>query len=210
MSTMLKATNREDLKGSSLKKLRNNGHVPAVIYGKGVANQAIAVNEIEFMKTLKETGKNGIINLTTDSDSYEVITHAMQRDALKGDLVHVDFYKVDMKSKMDANVPIHLVGEAMGVKDGGIVQQTLYEVSVRSLPADIPEALEVDISHMMIGDSLQVRDLPIADRYEINNEPEEGIMSILAPVLNNEPDEQQEKEDKEEVQAEMENTAQEE
>jgi len=115
-----------------------------------------------------------------------------------------------MASKMDANVAIHLVGEAVGVKDGGVIQQTLYEVSVRSLPGDIPESIEIDISDMMVGDSLQVRDLPKFDKYEINNEPEEGIMSILPPTLGNEPDEQQEMEDKQEVQAEKENTAQEE
>lgn len=209
MGTMLKANSREDLKGSTLRKLRNQGSVPAVVYGKGLPSKTVSIDEIDFLKTLKITGKNGIIFLATDSGTYEVITHDIQRDSLKGDLIHVDFYKVDMKSKMDASVPLHLIGEAIGVKDGGIIQQTLYEISVRSLPADIPESIEIDISNLKIGDSLQVRDLPKADRYEINNEPEEGILSILAPALNNEPDEQQEKEDKEEVQAEMENTAEE-
>ncbi|RXJ00909.1 50S ribosomal protein L25/general stress protein Ctc [Anaerobacillus alkaliphilus] len=210
MATMLKATSRDDLKGSTLRKLRNQGNVPAVVYGKDIPNKTVSINEIEFLKTLKEAGKNGIIALTTEGESYEVITHDIQRGKLKGEFIHVDFYKVDMKSEMDANVPLHLVGEALGVKDGGIIQQTLYEISVRSLPAEIPEAIEIDISEMMIGDSLQVRDIKVSGNYQINNEPEEGIMSILAPALSNEPDEQQEKADKEEVQAEMENTAKEE
>jgi large subunit ribosomal protein L25 len=210
MSTMLKANIRDDLRGSSLRKLRNEGSVPALVYGKDLPSKTISIDEIEFLKTLKITGKNGIISLATGGETYDVITHAIQKEKLKGNIVHIDFYKVDMTAKMDANVAIHLVGEPIGVKDGGIIQQTLYEVSVRSLPGDIPESIEIDISDMMIGDSLQVRDLPSFDKYEINNEPEEGIMSILAPVLNNEPDEQQEKEDKEEVQAEMENSAQEE
>ncbi len=210
MATMLKATSRDDLRGSTLRKLRNQGNVPAVVYGRDLPNKTVAINELDFLKTIKEAGKNGIISLTTEAESYEVITHDIQRDKLKGDLIHVDFYKVDMKSEMDANVPVHLVGEALGVKDGGIIQQTLYEISVRSLPAEIPEAIEIDISQMMIGDSLQVRDIKVSGNYQINNEPEEGIMSILAPALSNEPDEQQEKADKEEVQAEMDNTAQEE
>ncbi|MCT8136370.1 50S ribosomal protein L25/general stress protein Ctc [Anaerobacillus sp. CMMVII] len=207
MSTMLKATSRDELKG---RKVRKQGKVPAVVYGKDIPSTPIAINELEFLKTLKEAGKNGIISLSTEGDTYEVITHDIQKEKLRGDILHIDFYKVDMSSKMDANVPIHLVGEAMGVTDGGVIQQTLYEVSVRSLPADIPESIQIDISDMMIGDSLQVRDLPKSGTYEINNEPEEGIMSILAPTLANEPDEQQEKEDKEEVQAEKENTAEEE
>jgi large subunit ribosomal protein L25 len=210
MSTMLKAIGRDDLKGSTLRKLRNQGNVPAVVYGKDVPSKTVSIDEVEFLKTLKIAGKNGIISLATDGETYDVITHDIQKEKLKGNIIHVDFYKVDMSTKMDANVAIHLVGEAMGVKDGGIIQQTLYEVSVRSLPADIPESIEIDISDMMIGDSLQVRDLPNFDNYEINNEPEEGIMTILPPALMNEPDEQQEMEDKEEVQAEKENTAQEE
>lgn len=210
MGTMLKANSRDDLKGSSLRKLRNQGSVPAVVYGKDLASKAISIDEIEFLKTLKVTGKNGIISLAADGETYDVITHDIQKEKLKGNIIHIDFYKVDMASKMDANVAIHLVGEAVGVKDGGVIQQTLYEVSVRSLPGDIPESIEIDISDMMVGDSLQVRDLPKFDKYEINNEPEEGIMSILPPTLGNEPDEQQEMEDKQEVQAEKENTAQEE
>jgi large subunit ribosomal protein L25 len=210
MSTMLKANSRGDLKGSTLRKLRNQGSVPAVVYGKDLPSKSVSIDEIEFLKTLKVAGKNGIISLTTDGETYDVITHDIQKEKLKGNIIHIDFYKVDMSAKMDANVAIHLVGDAMGVKDGGIIQQTLYEVSVRSLPADIPESIEIDISDMRIGDSLQVRDLPNFDKYEINNEPEEGIMTILPPALMNEPDEQQEMEDKEEVQAEKENTAQEE
>lgn len=210
MGTMLKANSRDDLKGSTLKKLRNEGNVPGIVYGKDIRSKSIYVDGVDFQKTIKKTGKNGIILLATQEGTYEVIANEVQVDHLKGDVLHIDFFKVDMKSEMDANVPLQLVGEPEGLKDGGIVQQTLYEVSIRSLPSNIPEAIEVDISSMMIGDSLQVRDLPKLDKYEINNEPEEGIMSILAPTLNNEPDEQQEKEDKEEAQAEAENSAQEE
>lgn len=210
MGTMLKASNRDDLKGSTLKSLRSEGNVPAVIYGKDIPNKPVFVNEIDFIKTIKVTGKNGIIFLATDNGTYEVIAKDLQSEALKGGILHIDFFKVDMKKEMDTNVPIQLVGEAVGVKDGGIIQQTLYEVSIRSLPSNIPESIEVNISNLKIGDSLQVRDLPKGDEYEINNEPEEGIMSILAPTLANEPDEQQEKADKEEVQAEAESTAQDE
>lgn len=209
MATTLQAKKREELKGSYLRKIRKQGNVPAVVYGKDLPSQPVFVDGVEFLKTLRVSGVNGIISLQTDNGTYEVMTHDMQVDPLKGDVVHVDFYKVDMKSEMDADVPLQLVGEAEGVKDGGIVQQTLYEVSVRALPSDIPEVIEIDISEMRIGDSLQVRNLPKNERYEINNEPEEGIMSILPPTLNNEPDEQQEQKDKEEVQAEAENTAQE-
>lgn len=209
MATMLKASNRENLKGSTLTELRSKGFTPGVIYGKDLPSKSVSVNAIDFIKTLKITGKNGVINLATDEGMFEVIAHDIQREPLKGEVLHIDFYKVDMKKEMDANVQIRLVGEAIGVKEGGIVQHTLHEVSVRSLPTNIPEEIEVDISQMAVGDSLQVRDLSKSSLYEINNEPEEGIIAILPPVLDNEPDEQQEEADKEEVQAEAENSAQE-
>lgn len=207
MATMLKAKNRDDLKGSSLRELRNKGFAPGVVYGKDLPSKPVSVETMEFIKTLKITGKNGVFVLATDEGMFEVLAHDIQIEPLKGDIVHIDFYKVDMKKEMDANVAIHLVGEAQGVKDGGILQQTMHEVSVRSLPSEIPEVIEVDISEMIIGDSLQVRDLSKSSQYEINNEPEEGIMSILPPTLNNEPDEQQEEADKEAVQAEAKNSA---
>lgn len=209
MTTMLKASNRDNLKGSTITGLRNKGFTPGVIYGKNLASKAISVNAIEFIKTLKITGKNGVIDLATDDGVFEVIAHDIQREPIKGEIIHIDFYKVDMKKEMDADVQIRIVGEAVGVKDGGIIQHTLHEVSVRSLPSNIPEEIEVDISQMAIGDSLQVGDLSKSSLYEINNEPEEGIISILPPALNNEPDEQQEEADKEEVQADAENSAQE-
>ncbi len=198
-TSTLKARNREDLRGSTLRKLRNEGDIPAVIYGGGMSNKAVAVESTEFIKTLRQSGVNGIISLETPDGKFEVMTHDMQVDPLKGNVLHVDFFKVDLTSKMDVDVPVHLTGECLGVKDGGIVQQPLYELSVRSLPGDIPETIEVNISDLMIGDSLQVRDLTTTGKYEINNEPEEVIVSILAPSLNNEPDEQQEAEDKQEV-----------
>lgn len=209
MATILKATNRENSKNSTLTGLRNNGLTPAVIYGKDLPSKSISVSAIEFIKTLKITGKNGVIDLTTDEGTFEVIAHDIQREPIKGDILHIDFYKVDMKKEMDANVQVRLVGEALGVKDGGIVQHTLHEISVRALPTNIPEEIEVDISELAIGDSLQVGDLSKSSLYEINNEPEEGIVAILPPALINEPDEQQEEADKEEVQADAKNSDQE-
>lgn len=195
----LKASHREDLRGSTLRKIRNQGDIPAVVYGSGLSGKTVKVESTEFIKTLRNVGVNGIISLEMPEGSIEVMTHDMQIDPIKGNVLHVDFFKVDLTSEMDVEVPIQLIGEAIGVKDGGIVQQPLYEVSIRSLPADIPEAIEVNITDLMIGDSLQVRDISISGKYEINNEPEEVIVSILAPTLNNEPDEQQEAEDKQEV-----------
>lgn len=199
-TTTLKASSREDLRGSTLRKIRNQGDIPAIVYGQGMSGKLVRVEAIEFIKVLKVVGVNGIISLqTSEGETYEVMTHEMQVDPLKGDILHVDFFRVDLKSKMDADVPVHLTGEALGVKDGGIIQQPLYEISVRALPADIPEAIDVDVSNLMVGDSLYVRDLTGTGNYEINNEPEEVIVSVLAPTLNNEPDEQQDAEDKEEV-----------
>ncbi|MGO4890191.1 50S ribosomal protein L25/general stress protein Ctc [Anaerobacillus sp. MEB173] len=196
MATVLKAEQRSSLRKSETKGLRLRGQVPAIVYGSKMESKPVSIDGIEFLKTIRENGRNAIISLDVAGDtSHQVIVNDMQLDSLKGDIIHADFFEVDMQSEMDADVPVHLVGEPIGASDGGIVQHTVHQLSVRALPADIPEAIEINIENLAIGDSIQVRDLPKAGQYEVNNEPEEVIVSILPAPLNNEPDEQQAQEE---------------
>lgn len=208
MSVVLNAQNRSDLKKSETKRLRFNGQVPAIVYGKKMESQPVSVDSIELLKTIRDNGRNAIISLSVDGGGkrHQVIVNDLQMDSLKGDITHADFFEVDMQSEMDADVPVHLEGEAVGTQDGGIVQHSLYQLSVRALPTEIPEAIEVNIESLAIGDSIQVRDLSEGKKYEINNEPEEVVVSILPPALNNEPDEQQEQEEGEAAEADQEAT----
>ncbi|WP_096186150.1 50S ribosomal protein L25/general stress protein Ctc [Evansella halocellulosilytica] len=182
MATVLQAAKREDRRGSRLNKIRKQGGVPGVIYGKSFGNEPVTVDEIVFIKTLRKQGKTGVFKLDIDGKQTDVMIYDLQYDRIKNEIIHVDFYAVDMKSKMSADVPVHIVGDSVGVKNGGVLQHAVYELSVEALPADLPEAIDVDVSKLDVNDSVQVKDLKAGAKFEFNNDPEEVIVSILPPT----------------------------
>lgn len=181
MAVTLEAKKREDLKRSHTKALREAGEVPGIIYGYQVEPKAVTVNSLELIKTLRKEGKNAIISLQIDSDAVDVMLHEYQIDPLKDELVHADFYAVNMQEEMDVQVPITLEGEAQGVKEGGVLQQPLYELSLRAKPTDIPEQIKIDVSDLAVGDSILVSDLKDGRNYEILEDEAATIVSILVP-----------------------------
>ncbi|TQS75340.1 50S ribosomal protein L25/general stress protein Ctc [Ornithinibacillus gellani] len=183
MAIKLKAVKREDLRGSATKALRFEGNVPAVVYGKEKDTQTIAVNSVDLLKTVRDEGRNAIITLDVEGGKpVEVMLHDYQMDAVKNDLVHVDFYIVDMKEEMDVSVAVRLDGEPVGAKEGGILQQPLFEVVVRAKPNDIPDEIAVDVAELNIGDVITVADLPKAAAYEILEEADTTVATVLAPT----------------------------
>ncbi|WP_096203249.1 50S ribosomal protein L25/general stress protein Ctc [Bacillus sp. FJAT-45350] len=194
MTATLQAKRRPDMKNSTTREFRLNGQVPAILYGKKTESKPIAVDSIEFLKTIRENGRNGIISLSVDSDNerHQVIVNEWQTDPLKGEFLHIDFFEVDMKSEMDAEVPVRLDGDAPGAKDGGIVSQLMHSISVRCLPTDIPEEVVVDISNLNIGDSIQIRDMVNTQKVDITNDPEETIVTVLVASAEKEPEQQPE------------------
>ncbi len=179
MTATLQAKLRPDMKKSTTREYRLNGHVPGVVYGKKTSSQPIAVDNVEFVKLMRDVGRNGIISLSVDGNNHQVIVTDIQQDPIKGELVHIDFFEVDMTSKMDAQVPVRLTGDAVGVEGGGMVSHLLHEVSVRCLPSEIPEHIDIDISGLAIGDSIQIRDVRINGNVEITNDPEETVVTVL-------------------------------
>jgi large subunit ribosomal protein L25 len=182
LSNQLQAHVREDLKRSATRKLREDGSVPAVVYGYNQNSKSIFLDSIDFIKTMREVGRNGVLTLVVEKDKFPVMLHDVQVDPLKDQVVHADFYVVNMKEEVDAEVTISLVGEPAGVKDGGVLSQALNEISVRALPNDVPSVIEVDVSHLGINDSITISDIPKEGKYEITNEDlEETIASVLPP-----------------------------
>lgn len=181
MAIKLKAEKREDLRTSVTKSIRERGFIPSVIYGQSKEPSTIAVEGIELLKTIRDEGRNSILTLDVEGEPVDVMLHEYQTDPVKGDVTHIDFYIVNLTEAMDVDVAVHLVGEAIGSKDGGIVQQPSYELEVRAMPRDIPEEIEVDISELEIGDSISVSDLPVSDKYEFLDDPESTIVSVLPP-----------------------------
>lgn len=178
MAVTLKATLRNDLRKSITKQLRQDGKVPAVVYGKGEEAKTISVDSMELIKTVRDEGRNAIISLNMEGEKpIQVMLHEYQREPIRNDLLHVDFFEINLSEEMIVNVAVRAEGEV----EVGILQQPLYELQVKAKPNDIPDEITVDVSSLNIGDSISVGDLPKSDKYEFIDESETTVVTILAP-----------------------------
>lgn len=190
MAVTVKAYKRGGRTKSALSKLRKKGHVPCVIYGKGTDNVTVAVDERQMTKVLRDEGNYAVLKLDVEDDqSYQVMVYEIQKDPIKQNLVHIDFKTIRMDELVDSEVGIAVVGEAAGVGDGGILQQSLRALEIRSLPHERPETIEVDVSELNIGDSIAVADLNVPEGVEVLNHPEETVISIVRPAEEEEEEE---------------------
>ena len=167
---------------SDLKQLRNSGKVPAVVYGYGTKNTSVKVDEVEFIKVIREVGRNGVIELGVGSKSIKVMVSDYQYDPLKNQITHIDFLAINMTEERTVEVPVQLVGEAVGAKEGGVVEQPLFNLEVTATPDNIPEVIEVDITELNINDSYSVADIKVSGDFTIENEPEDSIVTVVPPT----------------------------
>lgn len=174
---------------SKLTELRGQGIVPGVVYGYQTETTPVAVSEIDLIKTLRESGRNGVINLELDGKTLNVVLSDFQRNALKGSFEHVDFLAVNMSDELEVAVAVHLIGESPGEKEGGVVNQPNREVTIKVKPADIPDSLEVDVANLAIGDTATVGDIRGTVSYEILDEDDFILVSVTAPRSQDELDE---------------------
>ncbi|AZV40799.1 50S ribosomal protein L25/general stress protein Ctc [Peribacillus asahii] len=181
MSHVLVAKERTDFKQSTLRELRENGEIPAVVYGSENGSQAISVNYADLKKTLKEIGRNGIISLNCQGKEHQVMLSEYQSDPLKQEMYHADFLIVDMSEEVQVNVRVNLVGQSIGVKDGGVLQQSLHEVTVTATPGDIPESIDVDVTELEVNETLYISDLNMKQGVTLNHSGDEVVASVLAP-----------------------------
>jgi len=181
MSTVLQAKERTELRHSALKQLRNNGNIPAVVYGAKVESKPVFVSSADLTKTIRTVGRNGVISLDVDGHKYDVVLSDYQEDSFKKEILHVDFLAVDKSSKINVEVRLALVGEAIGVKDGGVLQQSIHQLSITSTPDNIPQQIEVDITNLQVGETVLVGNIPTGGGFTINHEDEEVVASILPP-----------------------------
>ena len=167
---------------SDLKQLRNSGKVPAVVYGYGTKNTSVKVDEVEFIKVIREVGRNGVIELGVGSKSIKVMVSDYQFDPLKNQITHIDFLAINMSEERTVEVQVQLVGEAVGAKEGGVVEQPLFNLEVTATPDNIPEVIEVDITELNINDSYSVADIKISGDFTIENNPEDSIVTVVPPT----------------------------
>ncbi|MDK9853237.1 50S ribosomal protein L25/general stress protein Ctc [Staphylococcus equorum] len=167
---------------SDLKTLRNTGKVPAIVYGYGTKNTSVKVDEVEFIKVIREVGRNGVIELGVGSKTIKVMVSDYQFDPLKNQITHIDFLAINMTEERTVEVPVHLIGEAAGAKEGGVVEQPLFDLEVTATPDNIPEVIEVEISELAIGDTISVEDIKVSGDFTIENEATDSVVTVVAPT----------------------------
>ncbi|EMT45293.1 50S ribosomal protein L25/general stress protein Ctc [Anoxybacillus flavithermus] len=181
MISLLQLQLRTDHRRSYVKQMRKQGRIPAIVYGKKTNSQPVFVDAAEFSKQWRATGGTGLLDVQVNDDHIRVIVRDMQKHPIRHDIIHIDFLAVDAKTKIDVSVPIHLVGEAAGVKDGGVLQQAMHQLSIRALPTNIPSSIDIDITNLQVGDVLTISHIQTNGAYEVNHDPTEVIASILPP-----------------------------
>lgn len=181
MSTVIKSELRIKDKQSALTKLREAGSVPATVYGYKTETVSITVNERELLKTLGVTGRNGVIKLQTEGKELNVVLNDYQSDPLKGNILHADFLAINMTEELEVSVYVNLVGESIGEKTGGVVQQPNREINIKVKPSDIPDSFDIDISKLDVGDSISVENIRKDSKFEILDEDDYALVLISAP-----------------------------
>lgn len=180
MSTVLQAKARNDLKRSTLRQIREDGNIPAVIYGSKLDSQPVYLSAADFTKTIREVGRNGMISLDVEGKKHDVVLTQYQQN-LKREVTHADFLAVDKSSKINVHVRLVLIGDAAGVKDGGVLQQPVHELAVTAAADKIPQQVEVDVTNLQVGDTVTVADLRSNQSYSIDHEDDLVLASVLPP-----------------------------
>lgn len=160
------------------RRLRRDGMVPGVIYGHGTEPLPVSVAARELRNALSgEAGTNALLSLKTGKTTYLTLARELQRHPVRGAVTHVDFVIVRRDEVIAAEVPVNLVGEAIEVQHGdGMVEQQLFTLSVRAVPANIPNSIELDISGLTIGSSLRVADLPLPSGVSVDADPDVTVV----------------------------------
>lgn len=177
--------------------LRRKGIIPATIYGKGIENQNIQIERDTFIRTLKESGETGLITLILNEKEHPALIKRVHLHPVNHTVLHVEFYRVNLKEKIKTNVPIVLIGEAIAVKEKtGLLLQILSELEIEALPTDLPERIDIDVSGLaQLNQTVFVKDIPPVPNVHILTDEEQIVAKIgelTAPEPEPEPEQQEE------------------
>jgi large subunit ribosomal protein L25 len=199
----LKAQIRKTVGNGPARVLRRAGKVPAVLYGPKTEPVLLSIDSKDFEQILKESSVGSVL-LNLQIQNGKTITRSamikeLQTHPVSGNFLHIDFYEVDMQTKITAKVPVVAKGQSVGVEVGGLLQYVRRELDVLCLPTAIPEAIEVDITNLEIGDSIHVEDISLSGDIEIPADTNFTVVTVLAPKVEEVPVEEEELEEGEEL-----------
>ncbi|AYW46183.1 50S ribosomal protein L25/general stress protein Ctc [Tetragenococcus koreensis] len=192
MAVSLEVEKRAVRPRSIRNKLRHEGRVPAVVNGYKIESTTISVDAQELDRVLRENGLNSVITMNIDGKKVNTLVQNYSSDTFTQHIIHVEFLSVNMSEEQEVDAEIVLVGESSGVKSGGVLTQTLYSATVSATPDKLPENIEVDVSALEIGDSINISDIPVSKDYTIVNEAEEQVAAVNEPEIEEEPEEEAE------------------
>ncbi|MEM7007508.1 MAG: 50S ribosomal protein L25 [Thermodesulfobacteriota bacterium] len=183
---------RKRMGKSGAREIRKEGNVPAVLYGKGTEPISLVINPSELKTALStEAGENTLLEIKLKEGEAKIpklsLLREIQYDYLTNKPIHFDFQALDMKEKITVDVPVNVEGRAIGVKNGGILEEVHRVISVECLPTNIPNSFTIDITELDIGHSIHVSALEVEDDVTILLDLEDTIVTILAPKVEEEP-----------------------
>jgi large subunit ribosomal protein L25 len=186
----LSAEKRQRTGTGAMGRLRKEGLIPAVLYGRTHASAFLKVNTKIFTKIVEHSAsENILVNLKIDGEAAEqlALVQEVQHDHLKGGILHVDFHAIAADEEIHAEVPVNLTGTPVGIKAGGLLEYIHHNLEVRCLPKFLPDALILDVTHLNVGESVHVRDIPLPEGVRTNMGGDVVIALIAEPKVEAEP-----------------------
>ena len=178
----LEVREREELGSRRTRRLRAQGLVPGVLYGKGHARPIVVAERALRTAVTGPSGLHAILDVLIEGQQtvHPSILAEYQQDPIRGTISHIDLREVRLDQPIHATVVVQLVGEPAGVKTGGMLSLVVREIHVEALPSDVPEHVEVDVSHMEVGDVLRLADVPAIDKVTILDDPHETVIATVS------------------------------
>ena len=183
--------NRREVLGSAeSRRLRRRGLVPGILYGREQP-VPITVSDRDLRAALTtDSGLNAVLDVVVDSGkTHPSVLKEFQRDLVRGVITHIDLQEVRLDRPIHATVPIALVGDPVGVREGGVLSQVTIEVNVEALPMEVPQHLDLDVTSLGIGDSARLESLHVPDGVKLLDDPDTVLASVTQPTRVEEPEE---------------------
>lgn len=183
----LKVEERKKMTQGELNRLRKKGFIPAVIYGQKKPNMLVYVSKRDFTSFLSK--KTPLLSLKIGRKRENVVIKERQIDRIKNEIIHLDFMRVELKERIEIGLSIRPIGIAAGVVEGGVLEQHIHEINIKCPATNIPEAIDVPIDGLKIGDFLYVKDIIVPPEIEVLEEKDKIVFSIIPPKVEAEPTE---------------------
>ena len=183
METALTADVRQDTGKGAARRLRASGRVPGILYGHGMEPVKLSISGQDLLHLFHATaGSSVLVDLKVNGATHLAIPREIQRDHIHGRFVHIDFLAVRRDQKITLAVEVHEVGDAPGIRAGGVIEHHLREIEIECLPKDVPETIPADITSMEIGDLLRVSDIPVPSGVVFLTAADTPVISVIQPA----------------------------